>query len=349
MQHAAARQQVVEDVLLGRRNGRHVLAQPALEPREAALVGRRERGVAAQCGQLLEEFALHFAREAGEQVIAVVDERLERAQVDLARTGGGRDDARYRRHPQHLGQTEHLEAADVGPADIELEPLVGQLGRGGIGVVVVVQFLAADEQAQRRDVGAGVGTVVVAVAPEVADAVDHSGREERYPDHLDRPDSEAGDAEEDEIRHEHHTAALPDEAGVEIALDPVIGHATTVALQGFGIATLLHVQLGAGPQHRSQAARLRAVRVLGGFAFGMVLAVHGHPIARLHARGEPQPEPEKVAHGRMQVEGAVRLGAMQEDRHGRDGHVGEQKSDQHELPGPQGKQAIAQEIQYAIH
>jgi hypothetical protein len=39
-------------------------------------------------------------------------------------------------------------------------------------VVVVVQFLAADQQAKRAEIGGGVRTVIVAVAPPVAEAID---------------------------------------------------------------------------------------------------------------------------------------------------------------------------------
>src|SRR5690606_41583162 len=52
-----------------------------------------------------------------------------------------------------------------------------QLGRRGVGVVVVVQLFATDDQAPGRDVGGGVGRLEVAVAPPVAQAIDDRSEE----------------------------------------------------------------------------------------------------------------------------------------------------------------------------
>ncbi len=56
------------------------------------------------------------------------------------------------------------------------------------------------------------------------------------------------------------------------------------------------------------------------------------PLLRHHAGGQPQPEAEKVAGQRMQLERTVRLMAVQEDRDRDDGDVGERKRHHHVAP-----------------
>src|SRR6516165_10735435 len=67
------------------------------------------------------------------------------------------------------------------------------------------------------------------------------------------------------------------------------------------------------------------MRVGFGLALCVMLAMHRDPLARDHARREPEPEAEEVARDRMEIESAMRLMAMQEDRHARDRHVREQQ------------------------
>jgi large subunit ribosomal protein L33 len=49
-----------------------------------------------------------------------------------------------------------IQDADVHPADVELVPLRPTAWPTGVGVVVVVQLLAADQDAPGHDVGAGI-------------------------------------------------------------------------------------------------------------------------------------------------------------------------------------------------
>jgi len=74
---------------------------------------------------------------------------------------------------------------------------------------------------------------------------------------------------------------------VDVALDPVVGRAMAVFFQRLDHLGLGAIQLGALPEDFFDPARLRAVRVFGGFAFGVVLAVDGDPLLGDHARGEP--------------------------------------------------------------
>ncbi|MNR48954.1 hypothetical protein D3C85_1682610 [compost metagenome] len=65
----------------------------------------------------------------------------------------------------------------------------------------------------------------------------------------------------------------------------------------------------------------------------MVLAVNRRPFLGDLARRQPQPETEKVARNRVQIQCAVRLMTMQEDGHRRDGDVGQDQC-HHDITPP---------------
>ena len=233
---------------------------------------------------------------------------------------------------------------DVDPADVELVLLDRELRRGRVGVVVVVQLFAADDQAPGRDVAAGVGRLEVAVAPVVADAVDDAGRGDRDPEHLDRPDRQAERAEQRQVDHQHQAHALPAVARVEVALEPVVRRAVAVALHRFLVLRFGAIELGAAPQHFVDALDLRAVRVFFGFALGVVLAVDRHPFLGHHAGAQPEPEAEEMRRNRAQIHGPVRLRAVQEDRDRRDRDVRGDERVQHDLPPGEVPQAVSEPV-----
>ena len=74
------------------------------------------------------------------------------------------------------------------------------------------------------------------------------------------------------------------------------------------------------------------MRVLRGLDARVVLAMHRHPFARLHAGREPEPEAEEMAHHRMHVERAMRLAAVQVDRDRGDGDLDQDEARQHVAP-----------------
>ena len=74
------------------------------------------------------------------------------------------------------------------------------------------------------------------------------------------------------------------------------------------------------------------MRILDGFALGMVLAMDGGPFLGDHAGREPQPEAEEVRYERMQLERAMRLAAVEIDRDRRDGDVCQCQRGQHVTP-----------------
>ena len=210
-----------------------------------------------------------------------------------------------------------------------------------------MQLLAADQEAPGRHVGAGVLGRPVAIAPEVADAVDHAGRPEGDPGDLHDEDQASQDAEEHEVDERREHQAAEHVLRVDVALEPVVGRAVAEALERLGIGGLLAVEEHPAPQHAVDAVDLRAVRILRRLDARMVLAVHRHPFARLHAGGEPEPQAEEVADRRMQLERAMRLAAVQEDGDGHDGDVG-QPGRRRDI-APPGKVERAVEEEMCVH
>ena len=274
--------------------------------------------LALQRGQLGGAGAAQFAGVLGHHFVAVGDDGFQRLVVGHGAHVAG---LHLRRDLAHLGPADHLHGADVAPGDVELERLDGQLGRRRVRVVVVVQLFAADDDAPRHDVARRVDGFEVAIAPVVADAVDDAGGGDRDPQHLDGPDRGAGGTEQRQVDDHHQRDALPLEAAVEVALDPVVRRAVAELGDRLLVLRLGAVHLGAGQQHGLDAAGDRAVRVVDRLALGVVLAVDGGPFLGDHARGQPQPEAEEVRRDRAQVQRAVRLAAVQEDRDGRDRDV----------------------------
>nr|GFB59509.1 hypothetical protein [Tanacetum cinerariifolium] len=132
-------------------------------------------------------------------------------------------------------------------------------------------LFAADQDAPRHQIGRGIAALEVAIADRMTQTVDHASRPDRNPHHLDGPDGDADDAEQ---------------------------------RQRVRVLRLGAIQLGAFAQHGGQPFDDRAVRVIDGFAFGVMLAVDGGPLAGVLRRGQPQPETEKVLEPGVEFERA---------------------------------------------
>jgi len=182
-----------------------------------------------------------------------------------------------RRGTVDLCQPQQAEQANPGPAHVELPLAHRQLGRVRIGVVVVVQLFATDEDAPGHEVGRRITAFEVAIADRVTETVDHTGGPERNPDHLHGPHGEAERAEQRQVDQQHQHDAGIGKTRIEVALDPVVRAVLAIDAQGFLVLRLLHVQLGALAHDRAQPLVYRAVRVVGGLAFGVVLAMDGSP------------------------------------------------------------------------
>src|SRR5437764_3598586 len=95
--------------------------------------------------------------------------------------------------------------------------------------------------------------------------------------------------------------------------NPIVRRAMAVTLERLLVVGLLHIQEHPSPEHAIDAVNLRAMRILGGFDFRVMLAVNRRPFLRHLAGGEPQPEAEEVRDEWVQLERAVRLTAVQID------------------------------------
>ena len=61
----------------------------------------------------------------------------------------------------------------------------------------------------------------------------------------------------------------------------------------------------------------RAVRIAFGVDVRVMAAVHGHPLLRRHRRAQPEPQPHQMFDDRMKPDAAMRLRAMEIQRHAR--------------------------------
>ena len=215
-------------------------------------------------------------------------------------------------------QAEVLQDANVEPADVEFVPLRRELRGCAVRVVIVMELLAADDDAPRHDVLRRVLASEIAIAPIVTNAVDDAGSGYGDPHHLDRPNRHADRSEEHEIDGEHEAHALPRVARIDIALNPIVRCAVAVFLERLEVFRFFAIQLGALEQDRADSARLRAVGILVRFNLGVVLAMDGDPFLRHHAGRQPKPKTEEMGDDGMEIETPMRLTPMQEDSHRRD-------------------------------
>ena len=85
------------------------------------------------------------------------------------------------------------------------------------------------------------------------------------------------------------------------------------------------------------------MRIVRRLALGVVLAVDGRPFLGDHARGEPHPDAEEMAHDRVEVHGAVRLAAVQVERDAGDRDLDQHERDENLAPPGQIEQTVEQE------
>ena len=149
---------------------------------------------------------------------------------------------------------------------------------------------------------------------------------------MDRPHGQAQRAKQCQIEHHHQAHALPGVAGIDIALNPIGGATMRVFRMRLWVGGFSLVKLGARQKQSFQAACLWAVRIFLRFAFGVVLAMHAHEIRRFHTRADPQPASKEVRNNRMQIQGAMRHGAVQINCHGTDCDVRGEQGVEHDLP-----------------
>src|SRR5690606_1378629 len=93
-----------------------------------------------------------------------------------------------------------------------------------------------------------------------------------------------------------------------------VGRAVAETLDGVGHGGFLAVQFGAAEKYLAYAEYDGRMRIAFALDVGVMLAMNGHPLFRDHACGEPQPETEEMHDCWMEVQAAVRLVTMQEQR-----------------------------------
>ena len=206
-------------------------------------------------------------------------------------------------------------------------------------MMVIMQFFAADQYAPRHHVFAGILGLEITITPVVADAVDDACGKQRNPYHLHGPDGNADRAEQQRIHHQHRADADAVVFAVDMSFHPVVGCAVTVVFERFFIRAFDAIQFGAFHQHFFQAENLRAVRVVGQLAFGVMLAVNGGPRFGGHAGGCPQPEAKEMADDGVQIQRAMRGVTVQINRDRGDGDMGQSQRGGYVTPPRQVEQS----------
>ena len=94
-----------------------------------------------------------------------------------------------------------------------------------------MQFFATDKNAPRNDVCAGIVDLEIAIADEVSDAVNNTGREYGDPQHLNCPYGQANGAEQDRVDDQHQSNASHVGLAIDVALYPVVRSAVPVLVE----------------------------------------------------------------------------------------------------------------------
>ena len=98
---------------------------------------------------LLEYRHNHGLAVVGHYLEAVLHDAAQGIQIHFA---GAFLEGRLGSNLFHLGQAKYLEQTNPGPAHVELETAHGQLGGVGVGVVVVMQLFATNQDAPGRNI-----------------------------------------------------------------------------------------------------------------------------------------------------------------------------------------------------
>ena len=111
-------------------------------------------------------------------------------------------------------------------------------------------------------------------------------------------------------------------------------------MQRLRVSRLGLIQLRALEQDLADAFSLRAVRIVGRFYLGVMLAMDRYPLLGDHAGGHPEPETKEMTHHRVQIEAPMGLCAMEVNCHRGDRDVGEGQSDNDITPPGEWQDAV---------
>ena len=172
-------------------------------------LGVGQNGFRRQCGErgdFLFEFQAQLAGVIGHHFVTVGNHSLEgffvSNRLDIAKSEFGR-------RLFNTSQSKKLQDPDVGPAQIKLIRFDRQLGRCGIGVVVVVQLFPTNDDAPWHKIGTGVWRFKVAISPVVPSTIDDACSGHRDPHHLHSPNAQTQSAKQSQIDDQHDRDALP--------------------------------------------------------------------------------------------------------------------------------------------
>ena len=220
------------------------------------------------------------------------------------------------------------EDLDDDPGGIELEAAHAELGARRVGVVVVVQALAAREPGEQPDIGRAIAEEVLP-PPPVPEPVDGRRQHEHVQDEVSQRHREAPDRAEEQHGHAHaddaaHRAPVEEHAVPHVVLD-VLGPAR----DRLGVAGLADVVVDVPELDLPEAVHQRAVRVAFLVGERVVLPVHRHPLAPILPRADPENAPEDPVGDRVQLEGAMRQSPMEVHRGGDDRRLRHQERREH--------------------
>lgn len=198
-------------------------------------------------------------------------------------------------------------------------------------MVVVVQTFTRGEERQPLQVARSIG--VGATAEVVADSV-HSRRTRDVEHGV--PDGHDGARERTENHHEDRDSDTEAEKGsIEEPTIPTIGRKIARVAQGVGVSRGLSIQRHIGQLNSTPAEEHGGMRITLHIGVGVMLAMHGHPLAGLDPGADPDQKAEREAGRSAQRECAVGQRAMQIHRGDDvgDRHGGERADDRrHEQP-----------------
>ena len=148
-------------------------------------------------------------------------------------------------------------------------------------------------------------------------------------------------AEQHEVDDEHQADALPREARVDVALDPVVGRAVAVLVDRLGVLRLGAIELGAAQQ---DACSMPRVCGLCGSSTVSTLAwclrwMATHSLVTMPVVSQSQKR-KKCADSGCRSSAAVRLAAVQVDRHRGDRDVRQRQRDDDVSPPRQRHQTV---------
>ena len=98
-----------------------------------------------------------------------------------------------------------------------------------------MQLFATNQNSPGEDIGAGIRTGEITVAPIVADTVYNTSSPEWNPCHLNRPNGQAKCTKQTDIDNQHQQNAARTELGIHVALEPIVRCAMPELAKRFSI------------------------------------------------------------------------------------------------------------------